>query len=159
MDILERITLLLEEKITTDELFSDCFLVDMELKPGKNLHIFLDADSAITFEKCQKMSRFLEGYIDTNGWLGEKYTLEVSSPGIGRPLKFLRQYQKNIGRNITATLLDKSQKTGTLVSATADKIALEEIVIEKDGKKKKEIVQTTEIPFETIEKTIVNIVF
>ncbi len=95
MEITERITRLLEEKYSTDEVFADCFTVSVEMKPGQKLYVFADSDSGMTFEKCQKLSRYLESHIDSNGWLGEKYLLEVSSPGIGRPFQFLRQYNNN----------------------------------------------------------------
>jgi len=85
MEITERIAQLLEEKYSTDEAFADCFNVEIELKPGQKLYVFADSDTGMTFEKCQKLSRFLESHLDTNGWLGDKYLLEVSSPGIGRP--------------------------------------------------------------------------
>lgn len=159
MELTERIQILLEEKFATDEPFADCFIVEIELKPGNKLNVFLDSDSGMTFEKCQKLSRFLEGPIDENGWLGEKYVLEVSSPGIGRPLRFLRQYVSNVGRNVIVTLLDKTLQTGVLKSADENQIVLDQILIEKDGKKKTEVPVETAIPFANIEKTVVKPAF
>lgn len=159
MELTERIQLLLEEKFTTDEAFADCFVIEIELKPGNKLNVFLDSDSGMTFEKCQKLSRFLEGPIDENGWLGDKYVLEVSSPGIGRPLKFLRQYHNNIGRTVAVTMPDKTQQIGVLKSVDENQIVLAQTVIEKDGKKKKEVPVETAIPFANIEKTVVKPAF
>lgn len=159
MELTERIADLLEEKYATDEAFADCFTVDIELKPGNKLCVFADCDSGITFEKCQKLSRYLESYLDTNGWLGDKYVLEVSSPGVGRPLKFLRQYLKNVGRTVAVTLNDHTQQTGILKSADETQLVLQQKVVEKEGKKKKEISIETPIPFDQIEKTIVKITF
>ena len=159
MDLIERITELLEEKYTTDEAFADCFTVDIELKSGQKLCVFADSDSGMTFDKCQKISRYLESFLDTHGWLGDKYTLEVSSPGIGRPLKFTRQYRNNIGRTVTVTLSDKTQHTGILRAADDNRIVLAQKVLEKEGNKKKEVVVETPIPFDQIEKTVVKISF
>lgn len=159
MDLLERITQLLDEKYATDEAFADCFTVELELKPGNKLNVFADSDSGMTFEKCQKISRYLESFLDTHGWLGDKYVLEVSSPGIGRPLKFARQYRNNIGRTIAVTLNDKTQLTGTLSAADDMQIVLTQKVIEKEGNKKKEVHVDTPVPFDKIEKTIVKIAF
>jgi len=159
MDQLDRIAQLLEEKYATDEAFADCFTVDIELKPGNKLNVFADSDSGMTFEKCQKISRYLESFLDTNGWLGDKYVLEVSSPGVGRPLKFARQYRNNIGRAVVVTLSDKTQLTGTLSAADDVQIVLTQKVIEKEGNKKKEVQVETPVPFEKIEKTIVKISF
>ena len=159
MDLIERITQLLEEKYTTDEAFADCFTVDIELKPGHRLNVFADSDSGMTFEKCQKISRYLESHLDTHGWLGDKYVLEVSSPGVGRPLKFPRQYRNNIGRSVVVTLADKTVETGILKSADETQIILAQIVIEKEGKKKKEVPVELPVPYDKIEKTVVKISF
>lgn len=158
MELTERIARLLEEKYAADEVFADCFTVEIELKPGQKLFVFADSDSGMTFEKCQKISRFLESHLDTNGWLGDKYVLEVSSPGIGRPLKFLRQYHKNLGRAIEVSLSDKTQQVGVLKSVDDQQIVLAQTVIEKEGKKKKEVPVETPIPFDRIEKAVVKIV-
>jgi ribosome maturation factor RimP len=159
MELNERIALLLEEKFTTDEAFADCFIVEIELKPGNKLYVFADSDSGMTFEKCQKLSRYLEQHLDTNGWLGDKYLLEVSSPGISRPLKFLRQYVKNIGRSVEVYLKDKTILAGVLKSTDENGILLECIVKEKEGKKNVTRNVETPVPFDQIEKTVVKITF
>jgi len=160
MELTERISLLLEEKYATDELFADCFTVEIELKPNQRLYVFVDSDSGFTFERCQKLSRYLESHLDTNGWLGEKYLLEVSSPGIERFLKFPRQYHKNIGRTLLVTLLDKTQHSGTIKSADDVQVVLENTIIERDEKKKKkEVVVETPIPYPQIEKAVIKLGF
>jgi ribosome maturation factor RimP len=160
MELIERITQLLEEKFTTDEAFADCYIVDIELKPNQRLYVFADSDSGFTFEKCQRLSRYLEAPLDENGWLGEKYLLEVSSPGIERPLKFPRQYTRNIGRTLSVTLNDKTEHLGTLQSADEHQIVLVNTVIERDEKKKKKVVVVeTPIPYDQIEKALVKLGF
>ena len=139
MEITERIAQLLEEKYATDEAFADCFTVDIELKPGQKLYVFADSDSGMTFEKCQKLSRFLESHLDTNGWLGDHYLLEVSSPGIGRPFKFLRQYRNNLSRTVEVTLKDKTRQIGLLKAADDTQIVLLQKVVERVDKNKKEV--------------------
>jgi ribosome maturation factor RimP len=160
LELTERIAQLLEEKYTTDELFADCFTVAIDLLPGNKLLVFADADSGLTFAKCQKLSRYLESFLDTNGWLGETYLLEVSSPGIDRPLKFPRQYAKNIGRTLAVTLLDKTQHEATLKSVGELDFVLTQTVTERDEKKKKVVkVIDTPIPYEQVEKAIVKLAF
>ena len=153
----KKIPELLEEKFT-EEGFSDFFLVDLNVGINNKVEVFVDSDSAVTFEKCQKISRFLESHIDEAGWLGEKYILEVSSPWITRPLKFIRQYKKNIGRSVEVTTAEGKQK-GELVAVKEDSIVLENQERVKVGKKKVKQTVQTEIPFEKIEKTIVKISF
>lgn len=159
MELTERIDQLLAEKYATDEAFADCFTVEIEFKPNQQLLIFVDSDSGMTFEKCRQLSRYLEQHIDANGWLGEKYVLEVSSPGIGRPLKFLRQYQRNLGRTLEITLTDKSIQSGILKAADENQVVLEQTVVEKIEKKKQERQVETPVPFAQIDKAIVKIVF
>lgn len=159
MELTERIARLLEEKFNTDEAFADCFTVDIELRPGQKLCVFVDSDSGMNFEKCQRISRHLEADLDANGWLGDRYTLEVSSPGVGRPLRFLRQYRNNIGRTVAVTLTDQTQQTGILRDADENRVVLLQKSIEKDGHKKKEVEKECTIPFGQIEKTVVKIAF
>lgn len=154
-----KIEALLAEKFQEED-FVDCYFVEMLWNADqKKLEIFVDSDSGMTFTKCQKISRHLEKTIDEEGWLGEKYILEVSSPGITRPLKFLRQYQKNLGRKVEVKLLEGGKQTGTLIAVETEKITLEEKVRVKEGKKKVNKVLQHEIPFEMIKQTIVKITF
>jgi ribosome maturation factor RimP len=159
MEIVEKISQILVEKFNLDEAFNDCFIVEIELKPNNNLFVYMDCDGALDFAKCQKISRYLESHLDTNGWLTDKYVLEVSSPGLMRPFKYPRQYIKNIGREINVTLLDKTSKAGLLKLADEEKITLEYEAVILEGKKKKKVTQTTEINYSEIEKTLVKITF
>ena len=154
----QKITPLLEEKFKEPE-FEDCFLVDLELNKGNRLNVYVDCDSGISFKKCQQISRYLESHVDEKLWLGEKYVLEVSSPGVDRPLKFLRQYHKNIGRTAEITTTDGSTKKGKLVAVNGETISLESKERIKEGKKKKTVKVTSEIPFDQIKKTIIKITF
>ncbi len=159
MEVNERIAQLLEEKYAADEAFADCFTVEIELKAGQKLYVFADSDSGMTFEKCQKLSRYLEEHLDTNGWLGEQYLLEVSSPGVTRPLQFARQYPRNIGRTLEVTLKDKTALTGLLTAADEQQIVLSREVVEMDGKKKKKVQVETPVLLENIDKAMVKLAF
>ncbi|MEK7255071.1 MAG: ribosome assembly cofactor RimP [Bacteroidota bacterium] len=154
----EKIHALLAAKFQEAD-FQDCFLVEFHLHRGNKLDVFIDCDSGLTLDKCRQISRHLEAALDQEGWLGEDYTLEVSSPGLSRPLKLLRQYQKNAGRKVEVTLQDGAVKTGILKSASDDGILLEETLVTKTGKKKTTTVVQTELPFKDIKKTMVVISF
>jgi len=157
MSITEKVTSLLNQKFEEEE-FKDCFLVELNQNNTK-LEVFVDSDSNITFRKCQRISRHLEKVIDEEGWLGEKYTLEVSSPGIGRPLIFKRQYAKNIGRKMEIKTKEGVKYKGLLTEVKEEEIHLEEKVRVKEGKKKVNKVLTHEIAFGDIEKAIVKFSF
>ncbi|MFN0015561.1 MAG: ribosome maturation factor RimP [Saprospiraceae bacterium] len=159
MELTERIAQLLEEKYATEETLADCFTVDIELHTGNKLYVFVDSDSGIDFDKCKKLSRHLESHLDVNVWAGTKYVLEVSSPGLGRPLRFLRQYHKNVGRTVVVTLLDDTRERGTLKSANETAVLIQQTVVEKEGKKKKEVLVERAIPFDQIKSTVVKAAF
>ncbi|MBT8190732.1 MAG: hypothetical protein HKN67_06510 [Saprospiraceae bacterium] len=129
----EKITAIAEERFKETDL-SDCFLVDI-CQNGSKLEVFIDSDEGVRFWQCQKLSRSIEAYLDESGIIGPKYTLEVSSPGIGRPLKFIRQYVKNIGRQVKVSLIDGSAMEGELTEVGEDKITI--LKSQKSGKKSK----------------------
>ncbi len=153
-----QLTQLLEAKFQEEE-FADCFIIEIKSLQNKRVEIYVDSDSGITFKKCQQLSRHLEAEIDEKGWLGEKYTLEVSSPGITRPLKFARQYPRNIGRKLEVKQLEGETKIGTLIEVDEKQIILESKQRIKEGKKKKTVVVQDIIPFENIKETKVKITF
>lgn len=65
-------------------------LVDVEfVKEGKHrfLRVYMDKEGGITLDDCQKISQFLNEKLDSLDPIEEEYILEVSSPGIERPLK------------------------------------------------------------------------
>lgn len=153
----EKINALLSEKFS-EEAFSDCFLIGIK-HSNKKLEVFIDSDTGVTFDTCRQVSRFLEHHIEQEGWLGEKYVLEVSSPGVDRPLILKRQYPKHVGRKLEVTLEAGASHTGTLVAVSEEHISIEEKVRVKEGKRKKTEVIRTEIPFESIKKAVVKITF
>ncbi len=159
MKIEGKIAALLEEKFKEED-FVDCFLIEIRLSASNKLSIYVDSDSGVTFQKCKRISRHLEQYLDAELWLGERYTLEVSSPGIGRPLKLRRQYLKNIGRQMEIQIKESdTTEKGKLIEVRDQEITLEQVRKFKEGKKKKtEIVQQA-IPFEKIKKAIVKASF
>jgi ribosome maturation factor RimP len=154
----QKIDSLLTEKFQEEE-FQDCFLLEIKVHPHNKIDVFIDSDTGITFEKCHKISRYLESYLDSEGWVGEKYILEVSSPGTSRPLTLLRQYHRNIGRKVEVSLDEEKTYEGKLVAVGEDFIVVEEKIRIKEGKKKKTEIRQSEIPFADIKKTIVKISF
>ena len=140
---------LIEEKFQEEE-FQDCFLVDINFS-GKRLEVFIDSDTSITFKKCQRLSRHLEAYLDESQEITEAYILEVSSPGISRPLKFPRQYIKNIGRKIKIEMEEERYK-GRLILADEEKIDIEIEKTVKQGKKKTKVKETISIAYINIKK-------
>jgi ribosome maturation factor RimP len=115
------------------------FLVEVKIRPGNNIKIFVDADSGISIDKLAQYNRSLYRQIEESGLFpNNDFSLEISSPGLDEPLKLRRQYLKNIGRYVEIILKNGIKKEGKLISATDGEILIEE---EKGNKKKKEIIQ------------------
>jgi ribosome maturation factor RimP len=110
---------------------ADLFLVDVIVKPGNKIFIYIDGDESVTIQDCVNLSRHIESSLDRDK---DDFELNVSSAGIDQPLKLPRQYHKNIGRDIKVLLKDGSRKKGRLVKVEEETIEIETAVA---GKKKK----------------------
>jgi len=76
-------------------------LVDCEYKrEGRAmvLRLFIDRVGGVTLDDCASVSRELAEILDVEDFIREEYTLEVSSPGLNRPLKKAADYQRYQGR-------------------------------------------------------------
>jgi ribosome maturation factor RimP len=132
------------------------FLIEVKVKPTNNIKVYIDGDKGISIEKCVYFNRLLYKKIDEAGLFPQgDFSLEVSSPGVDKPLKLHRQYLKNTGRNVEVTFIDGSKKEGKLLQATNEDIILEQI----NGKGKKAETQQLIIPFSNIKTTTVQIQF
>lgn len=69
-------------------------------------------DESISLDDCTAMSRDFSALLDVEDPLQGRYTLEVSSPGLDRPLKALRHYEKNIGKLVKIVLKEKQDGQG-----------------------------------------------
>ena len=144
------------EKLLQPLLTDDIFLIEIKVKPTNNIKIFLDADSGLGIEKCIKINRALYRQMEEMAIYPDgDFSLEVSSPGIGEPLKSHRQYIKNIGRDVEVVSTEDVKTTGTLTAASPENITVETT----EGKGKKQVIQSLEIPFSTIKQTKVLIKF
>lgn len=120
----DRITEALEERFSSEDL-SSCFLVNVEASKNHKITVFVDADDRLTIDMCRVISRYLEKKIEEEQWLPEKYTLDVSSPGLDNPLRLHRQYVKNVGRSAKIKLSDGSVKKGKIKEITDEVLILE----------------------------------
>jgi ribosome maturation factor RimP len=77
------------------------YIVDVQIVPEgrkKVIQLFADTDTGITIDQCADVSRQLAKAIELQEVIPGSYILQVSSPGLKKPLKLLRQYKKSIGR-------------------------------------------------------------
>jgi ribosome maturation factor RimP len=144
------------EKLIGPLLQDDIFLVSIKIKPINNIKIYLDADGGLGIEKCIRINRALYRIMEEMGiYPNGDFSLEVSSPGVDEPLKMLRQYKKNIGRNVEVTMNDDTKKTGKLCGVTENNITIEYT----EGKGKKALTQMIDIDFTDIRQTTVQVKF
>ena len=68
------------------------------------VEVFVDAEGPVTAELCSEISRRIAAGIEAGGFLPETYRLEVSSPGIDRPLQHPWQFRKHCGRKLHVQL-------------------------------------------------------
>ncbi|NLY43599.1 MAG: ribosome maturation factor RimP [Clostridiaceae bacterium] len=84
-----------------------CELVDIEFKKESNnwfLRIFIDKEEGVTIDDCEAVSKEISDELDRVDPIQHSYFLEVSSPGLDRPLKKEKDFIKNIGRRIEVKL-------------------------------------------------------
>jgi ribosome maturation factor RimP len=147
------------EKLVHDNLESEQhFLVDIVIsgqKGPKKVLILLDGDEGINIDDCAKISRKVGLIIEEEQIIEDAYRLEVSSPGLDHPIVLLRQYVKNIGRNVRITTNEGQQYEGILIDANETEVHIEE---EKGKGSKKEVNEVT-FPFDQIKKTEILVKF
>ena len=153
MQVEKRVANLVEEKIADRP---ELFLVEVKMLPNNKLIIHVDGDEGISIQDCVAISRHVGFHLEEENAIEQAYNLEVSSPGVGEPLKLIRQYNKNVGRTVSIKLKEGLKKEGKLLAVTEDNLLIEESVKEKG---KKAVAKQTDVPFNDILETSVLISF
>jgi ribosome maturation factor RimP len=153
MNIEKRVRELVEEKIAEKP---NLFIVDIKMHTNGKLMILVDGDNGVGIDDVAAISRHVGFHLEEENVIETAYNLEVSSPGIDTPLTSLRQYLKNIGRNLAIKMADGTKREGKLSGITEDAIVIEEKTKEKG--KRAELVEAV-IPISKITETKVLISF
>ncbi|MBD3420307.1 MAG: ribosome maturation factor RimP [Chitinivibrionales bacterium] len=131
---------------------SDCMLLNPEIKehienkiehlgfelcdarfsgagPHKVLRLYIDKDNGVTIDDCELVSNEVSILLDLEDFSQSPYRLEVSSPGIDRPLQGERDYQRSRGRRVALELSEaingKKLITGEIRSAENGRVGLD----------------------------------
>ena len=122
-------------------------IVDVEFGGSSRkllIRIFIDKENGVTLDDCGRFSRAVSALLDVEDPVPMAYVLEVSSPGLDRPLKSLKDFQRSIGklvRIITKTRIDEQNVfTGRLT-----RVEGENIILSFDDKE-------IDVPFDQISK-------
>ncbi len=98
------------------------FLVDFKISADKSIKVILDGDKEVNVKDCISISRAIEGALNRDE---EDFSLEVASAGVGSPLKFPRQYHKNLGRKLEVISKEGIKFEGKLTNVKEDAIELQ----------------------------------
>lgn len=107
-------------------------LVDVEyVKEGGTwyLRTYIDKEGGISIDDCEKVSRRLSDILDEKDYIDDTYIMEVSSPGLGRPLKKEKDFKRSLGKEVdirTYHMIDKQKEfTGILKDYDKDTVTIE----------------------------------
>ena len=90
------------------------------------LRVVVDSDGGVSLDDAAAISRQLSAVLDTVAVMGDfPYTLEVSSPGVDRPLTDPRHWRRAMGRLVQVTVMDTGPISGRVVSAGPDGVTME----------------------------------
>ncbi len=135
------------QRLAEEKLTDTMFIVDITVGPGNAISVVIDSEHGLSIDKCIEMSRHIEHQFDREV---EDFSLEVSSPGLTQPFKVLRQYHKNIGKEVEVVTSKGVKMTGILKSADENALCIETTSnVKIDGKKTVET-KTAEFSFQEI---------
>jgi len=135
----EKILTLIEKPLKEKE----CFVVELNIGEGNNINLEVDSFSGVNIADCVDFSRAIEHNLDRDV---EDFQLNVSSPGLDKPLRIKEQYVKNINRREVQVLTNEgSIFKGKLIAVNENNITIAFSYKEKiEGKKKKQIITKQE---------------
>jgi ribosome maturation factor RimP len=148
---------LAQERI--DERFPEVFIVSISISPKNAITVELDKEgSYVSIEECVAVSRNIEHNLDREE---QDFELQVSSAGLDKPLRVLKQYIKNYGKEVDVVMKEGAKYTGILKAADAKSLTIETTRVEKlEGSKKKEtIVEDLTLAMSKIKDTKIVISF
>lgn len=148
---------LAQERI--DERFPEVFIVDISISAKNSINVDLDKEgSYVSIEECMAVSRNIEHNLDREV---EDFELQVSSAGLDKPFRVLKQYIKNLNKEVDVVMKDGVKLSGILKAADDKNITLETTRVEKlEGMKKKEtIVEQQVLALAKIKETKIVISF
>ena len=125
-------------------------IIDIELRreggrSGRVLRLYLDKEGGPNMDELSGMSRELGALLDEHDVVDGAYTLEVSSPGINRPLKAPDHFKRFVGKRVRVRTREPIQGRRSFLGPLLE-VSSEKIAVDQDGSR-------VEIPFALIEKS------
>ena len=123
-------------------------------KKGHLLRVFIDKPGGVTLGDCENVSEQLGRLIEVEDVFPESYVLEVSSPGIDRPIKTQRDFERCVGKLVNITTFEKIEEKFNFKGEVLD-VTDSGVLLKSEGKN----LVSTEIPFSKISKAFIEIRF
>jgi ribosome maturation factor RimP len=119
---------------------SDNYLVEISVRTDNLISVEIDNDQGVSIDDCVALSRFIDEHLDRER---EDFELEVGSSGITSPFKVVRQYLKNIGKEVEMLLKSGIKLTGILKDADDNgaTITVEKKVKAEESKRKTTVIE------------------
>lgn len=110
---------------------TDSYVVEVSIRGNKGsrvVEVFVDSDTGTSVDELARISREVGFVLDTDEVIDGRYSLNVSSPGVNRPISLPRQFPKHVGRKLRVRYRTEGEETkeeeGALESASESGIAL-----------------------------------
>ncbi|MDD2284300.1 MAG: ribosome assembly cofactor RimP [Paludibacter sp.] len=131
---------------------NECYLVDIKVTSDNRIQVEIDSFKGVSLDDCVELNRYIESKLDREV---EDYELEVSSAGLSSPFKILKQYEKNLGKEVEVLTSEGKKLTGVLNSVTSEGIVLtvERIIKTEAAKRKTTIQEEITLSFNNIKTT------
>jgi ribosome maturation factor RimP len=125
-------------------------IVDIEFRPegtrgGRVLRLYMDKEGGPSVDDLSRVSRRLSDLLDSEDAIAGAYTLEVSSPGINRPLKRPEHFARFVGKRIRVRTRDMIEGRRSFVGIL-DQVLGDSVILTQEGKQ-------YQIPFSMIDKS------
>lgn len=106
-------------------------LIDVQLKGrsgNQTLKVFIDTEDGVTLDKCTEVSKRISERLDIEDLIAGKYRLEVSSPGVNRPLQNSQDFKRNLNREVEILFEENAEAQnfrGEIIRVSEDTITIE----------------------------------
>jgi ribosome maturation factor RimP len=102
-------------KQVADEQGVELFDIELLGRGKLLLRVMIDKEGGVTLNDCEGFSRSFEAILDVEDPIPASYTLEVSSPGLDRPLKDMKDFEKNIGKLARIITIEKIENQNLFI--------------------------------------------
>jgi ribosome maturation factor RimP len=114
---------------------TEIFLVDIVISRSNLIQVFIDHNDGISLDDCAGLHKSIEDQLDREH---DDFELQISSPGLGQPIRVFAQYIKALGQKLEIMLQDGDIIKGTLLEARPVESGREaEIIVRQTGTKRK----------------------